>query len=303
MLSGRRAQEEEPPLAGGAAIRTSTGWHDMTESDPTQYPSQRVPLDELPASLRESGLINWLREPLTEAVDQRRRLMMPPTIGLMGTPAAAHRDTLSDELRRPGTVAMMGDNPDLPKMPERPTLADFFRLRIHRKDVRHMLQSARLARLNGMDEKVIMAALVHDIAVGGLIRADHGYWGAQLVRPYVDEEVAWAIEKHEALRFFADESVGYTYPENYVRVFGPDYRVPEYIQQEYENARKHRWYMTSRLLTMNDFYSFDPNTEVEFEEFEDIVGRNFRQPADGLGFDGSPVAHMWRTMIWPNNFL
>ena len=24
---------------------------------------------------------------------------------------------------------------------------------------------------------------------------------------------------------------------------------------------------------------------------------------EGLGFDGSPVAHMWRTMIWPNNFL
>ena len=39
------------------------------------------------------------------------------------------------------------------------------------------------------------------------------------------------------------------------------------------------------------------------EEFEDIVGRHFRQPEAGLGFDGSPVAHMWRTMIWPNNFL
>ena len=38
-------------------------------------------------------------------------------------------------------------------------------------------------------------------------------------------------------------------------------------------------------------------------EFEDVVGRNFRQPPEGLGFDGSPVAHMWRTMIWPNNFL
>ena len=24
---------------------------------------------------------------------------------------------------------------------------------------------------------------------------------------------------------------------------------------------------------------------------------------EGLGFDGSPTAHMWRTMIWPNNFL
>jgi len=33
---------------------------------------------------------------------------------------------------------------------------------------------------------------------------------------------------------------------------------------------------------------------------------NFAQPAEGLGFDGSPVspvARMWRTMIWPNNFL
>jgi hypothetical protein len=275
----------------------------MTESDPTQLPSQRVPLEELPASLRESGLVNWLREPLTDAVDQRRRLMMPPTVALLGTPAAESRDALSDVLRLPGHVAMMGDNPDLPKMPERPTLADFFRLRIFRKDVQHMLQSARLAQANGLDEKVIMAALVHDIAVGGLIRADHGYWGAQLVRPYVDEEVAWAIEKHEALRFFPDESVGYTYPENYARVFGADYRVPDYIQAEYESARKHRWYMTSRLITMNDLYSFDPNVKVEFEEFEDIVGRNFRQPKEGLGFDGSPVAHMWRTMIWPNNFL
>jgi hypothetical protein len=32
-------------------------------------------------------------------------------------------------------------------------------------------------------------------------------------------------------------------------------------------------------------------------------GRNFRQPREGLGFDGSLVAHMWRTMIWPNNFI
>jgi hypothetical protein len=24
---------------------------------------------------------------------------------------------------------------------------------------------------------------------------------------------------------------------------------------------------------------------------------------EGLGFDGSPVAHMWRSIIWPNNFL
>ena len=278
----------------------------MSESEtiePVELPSQQVPVGELPASLRESGLINWVREPLTEAVDKRIRVVMPPAIALMGTGAARQIGALLEVADRPDAVVMMGDNPELPKMPERPTLADFFRLRIFRKDVQHMLQSARIARENGMDEKVIMAALVHDIAVGGLIRADHGYWGAQLVRPYVDEEVAWAVEKHQALRYFADESVGYTYPETYIRIFGSDYRVPEYIQREHDQARTHRWYTTARLLTVNDLYSFDPNVQVEFEEFEDIVGRNFRQPAEGLGFDGSPVAHMWRTMIWPNNFL
>jgi hypothetical protein len=35
----------------------------------------------------------------------------------------------------------------------------------------------------------------------------------------------------------------------------------------------------------------------------DILGRHFREPEQGLGFDGSPVARMWRTMIWANNFL
>jgi len=275
----------------------------MTESVPAQAPSQQVPVHELPSALRDAGLTNWIREPLDDAVDRRRKIMMPPSIALMGTPAAQQRDALSDLAKTPGTMVMMGDNPALPKMPDKPTLADFFRLRFYRKDTQHLLQSARIARLNGMDENVIMAALLHDIAVGGLIRADHGYWGAQLVRPYVDEEVAWAIEKHEALRFYADESVGYTYPENYIRLFGADYQPPEYIRREHEEARKHRWYMTSRLLTINDVYSFDPNVKVEYEEFEDVVGRNFKQPAEGLGFDGSPVAHMWRTMIWPNNFL
>jgi len=58
-----------------------------------------------------------------------------------------------------------------------------------------------------------LACLLHDIAIAGFIRSDHGYWGAQLLEPYVDEEVAWAIRYHQALRFFADESVGYRYPD------------------------------------------------------------------------------------------
>jgi hypothetical protein len=191
-------------------------------------------------------------------------------------------------------------DPLLAEMPAAPTLADFFKLRFEFNS--HVLQSARLAAINGHDEKVVIACLLHDIGLN-LMNTDHGYWCAQLIRPYVDEEVAWAIEKHQALRFFPDESVDYEYPDAYIRFFGADYVPEPYLVKEHEAARNHKWYMTSRLITINDLYSFEDGVEVELDDFTDIIGRNFRQPREGLGFDGSPVAHMWRTMIWPNNVL
>lgn len=196
---------------------------------------------------------------------------------------------------------LMHYDPRLPKMPQRPTLVDFFKLRW--APSLHVLQSANIALEKDLDEKVILACLLHDIAVGGFIRTDHGYWAAQLLGPYVDEEVAWAIRAHQVLRFFPDESVGYEYPQAYIKYFGEDYRPPDYIQDAYQIARNHKWYMTSRLITLNDLYAFEPGVHPEIDQFEDIIGRNFDQPKEGLGFDGSPVAHMWRSMIWPNNFL
>jgi hypothetical protein len=200
-----------------------------------------------------------------------------------------------------GRRYLMRDDPRLAPMPARPTLFDFFKYRFG--PANHMLQSARLAQKNGTSEKVILACLVHDIAIAGFIRGDHGYWAAQLVEPYVDEEVSWAIRYHQALRFFPDESMGYRYPDLYAKLFGPDYTPEPYIHAAYKFARQHKWYMTARLLTINDLYAFDPTVQVELEEFTDIVGRNFRQPAEGLGLDASPSAHMWRTMMWPTRYL
>jgi len=216
---------------------------------------------------------------------------------------SGERDPREPPYRPPdqGKLYMMGDDPRLPKMPERPTLFDFFKYRFGPST--HLLQSARLAMKRGENEKIVLACLLHDIANIGFIRGDHGYWGAQLVEPYVDPEVSWAIRHHQALRFFADESVGYEYPKAYVKLFGPDYQPEPYIQAAYREARKHKWYMTSRLITVNDLYAFDPAVRVELEEFTDVVGRNFKQPKEGLGFDGSPTAHMWRTIIWPTKFL
>ncbi len=166
-----------------------------------------------------------------------------------------------------------------------------------------MLVSAKRARDAGHDDTVVLACLLHDISNGCLIRPDHGYWGAQMIAPYVSEEVAWGVRNHQALRYFADESVGYTYPDSYDRFFGADYVPPDYIRRDADAAKKHPWYMTARLVTLYDTYFFDRSETIDPEIFAELIGRTFREPAAGLGFDDSPVAHMWRTVIWPNNFL
>lgn len=190
--------------------------------------------------------------------------------------------------------------PVLAPMPDKPTLVDFFNLRF--APANHVLQSATRALKTGMTEEVVLACLLHDV-VQNLIKVDHGWWGAQMLEPYVSEKVSWAIRYHQSLRFYPDSSVGYEYPELYVRLYGQDYVPPPYIKSAYEFARKHKWYMEARLITVNDLYAFDPNAKVSLDPFIDIIGRHFKQPKEGLGFDGSPTAHMWRTMMYPDNPL
>ncbi len=170
----------------------------------------------------------------------RKRLILPSAIGTLGTGGRDIEPELYEEMQRGGAVYMMGDNPALPRMPEKPTLLDFYRLRFGSFARRHHCQSAKLALESGQSEKIVMACFLHDISNGALVRCDHGYWSAQLVAPYVDEEVAWAIQYHQPLRYFADESVGYQYPEAYRKYFGADYQPPEYIRRDHDRARAHR---------------------------------------------------------------
>jgi len=198
-------------------------------------------------------------------------------------------------------VATHGNVKRLAPMPAKPTLADFFKLRFH-ATANHVLQSANLAQKNGMSEEVILACLLHD-TVMALIKVDHGWWGAQIYEPYVSEKVAFAIRHHQTLRFYADPEHGYTYPVLYKQLFGEDFKPEPYIDANYKFVRNHKWYLESRLVTINDLYSFDPGVNPQLEQFTDIIGRHFKQPKEGLGFDGSPVAHMWRSIINPDRPL
>ena len=194
-------------------------------------------------------------------------------------------------------------------MSAKPTLQDIYCLRLHRPKfglpiaaAAHNVQCANLALKAGADDEMVLACMLHDIGLG-LMRPDHGWWGALLVEPYVSERVSWAIRHHQALRFYADPAFGYEYPAMYHTLFGPDYKMPDYIEAAYLEARNHRWYDIARTITVHDDYSFDRTAPFDLEPFTDLIGRHFRNPPEGLGNDNSRAAHMWRTIIDPTKPL
>ncbi|MEL7349598.1 MAG: HD domain-containing protein, partial [Pseudomonadota bacterium] len=61
--------------------------------------------------------------------------------------------------------------------------------------LQHGLQSATRARRDGADVDWIVAALLHDIG-DRLAPQNHDRMAAEIMRPYVREEVAWVVEHH-----------------------------------------------------------------------------------------------------------
>ena len=87
----------------------------------------------------------------------------------------------------------------------------------------------------------------------------------------------------------------YSYPEPYIHYFGEDYQPPDYLRQACEQALRHKRYITARLITVNDVYASDPHIVIGIDDFEDVIGKHFGQPKEGLGFDSSRgpyVAHV-----------
>ena len=90
----------------------------------------------------------------------------------------------------------------LSSMPSAPTLIDFIEQRFQVTN-NHCLQSANKAMERGADEEIVLACLLHD-HVQVMMRADHGYWGAQLFEPYIPERTAPWYEITDGLPQFAE---------------------------------------------------------------------------------------------------
>jgi hypothetical protein len=247
---------------------------------------------------KADALEHFMEEELDAQVEAQQGARKYPTV------AELEAQNETRQFRR-GAGGLFVPNRDgklrkLEKMPANPTFIDFFNLRFAPGN--HVLQSAGRALKTGMSEEIVLACLCHDV-VQGLAKPDHGWWGAQLIEPYVPAKTSWAVRYHQTLRFYPDPAFGYEYPESYLRTFGEDYKPEPYLENTYKMVRKHKWYEYPRLVTVNDLYSFDPNQQVSLDPFIDIIGRLWKNPKEGLGYDNSPVAHMWRTIAMPDRPL
>ena len=74
----------------------------------------------------------------------------------------------------------------------------------------HALQSATTAWRDGADVDWIVAALLHDIG-DGLAPQNHDRMAAEILRPFVREEVTWTIEHHGAFQmvYYAQHYAGW----------------------------------------------------------------------------------------------
>lgn len=97
---------------------------------------------------------------------------------------------LLEELEKPYLTGTAGRVLDELERQGKATLEGY---KITRLD--HALQSASRASRDGADVDWVVAALLHDIG-DGLAPQNHDRFSAEVIRPFVREEVSWVVEHH-----------------------------------------------------------------------------------------------------------
>ncbi|MEP0940347.1 MAG: HD domain-containing protein [Rhizobiaceae bacterium] len=126
----------------------------------------------------------------------------------------------------------------------------------------HALQSATRAHREGADIDWIVGALLHDIG-DGLAPQNHDRMSAEVMRPFVREEVAWVVEHHGIFQMLY-----------YGHHYGWDRNARDQFKDHpsFDDCAEfcERW----------DQSSFDPNYDAEpLEFFEPMVREVFSRKA------------------------
>jgi predicted HD phosphohydrolase len=128
--------------------------------------------------------------------------------------------------------------------------------------LQHGLQAATRARREGADTDWVVAALLHDIG-DGLAPQNHDKFAAEIMRPFMREEVTWVVEHHGIFQMYY-----YAHHYGWDRELRQKYADSPYYQSCVDFCE--RW----------DQSSFDPDYPMDpLESFEDEVRAVFARKA------------------------
>lgn len=128
--------------------------------------------------------------------------------------------------------------------------------------LQHGLQSATRARRDGADTDWVVAALLHDIG-DGLAPQNHDRFAAEIMRPFMREEVTWVVEHHGIFQMYY-----YAHHYGWDRELREKYKDSPYYQSCVDFCE--RW----------DQSSFDPDYPMDpLESFADEVRAVFARKA------------------------
>ena len=125
----------------------------------------------------------------------------------------------------------------------------------------HCLQTATLAERAGADDEWVVASLCHDIGKAVSV-PNHPRIAAEILRPYVREEVRWSIEVHQDFQ-----------GRHYFHHLGGDPNARD------EHAGHEFYAAAERFADEWDQIAFDPAYDtLPLEHFEDRVRDIFGRP-------------------------
>ena len=128
--------------------------------------------------------------------------------------------------------------------------------------LQHVLQCATRAYRDEANSEWIVACLVHDL--GDLLAPyTHGQMAAEIIRPFVSEEVTWVVQHHPVFQKFYNKS------------------LPETERMARDKYKDHPFYeSTLRFCEEWDQCSFDPEYDtLQLEFFRKYVEEIFlREP-------------------------
>ena len=126
----------------------------------------------------------------------------------------------------------------------------------------HGLQSATRARRDGADIDWVVATLLHDIG-DGLAPQNHDKFAAEIMRPYMRDEVTWVVEHHGVFQMYY-----YAHHHGWDRELREKYKDSPFYQSCVDFCE--RW----------DQSSFDPEYPMDpLESFEAEVREVFARKA------------------------